>query len=84
MSSLAEGPGITLCDNGCPVSTTAPSGKSLMIIIFCFKERVTARWEFNQSSKPTYLRTFSQLWWRTRPGLFDASATMLPMQNTAH
>ena len=80
MSPLAEGPGMTLRDNG----TTAPSRESLMNSIFCSKERVIGRWEFSQSSRPTYLRMFSQLWRRTRPGLLDASATMLPVQNTAH
>jgi len=57
MTSLAEGPGMTLCDNGCLVLITATSSKSLININFCYKERVMGGWEIRQRSKPTYLQS---------------------------
>ena len=58
IKSLAEGPGVTLGDR-CPVSTTVPGGEFLANRVFCSRPRSIGRW--NQSSKPTYLRTFSHV-----------------------
>jgi len=64
----------------CPVLITHPDWEYWASRL----ERAMGHWEFSQSSKPMYLQMLSQHRLRIRPGLFEASAMILPIQITAH